>query len=166
MASFSPRCQQRRLGFERTLLGPGMQDERSQSWPRASRIEPSSARGGDDALRILIVEDDKMQALALEDRLVELGHSVVGIAASAPDAIAAAERQDPNLVLMDLRLADGTNGIEAAGEIRKRLGVPSIFVTAYADVQTRVSVEQVRAVELLRIASRPSGGTPESPTVG
>jgi CheY-like chemotaxis protein len=41
------------------------------------------------------------------------------------------------------------NGIEAAGEIRKRLGVPSIFVTAYADVQTRVSVEQVRAVELL-----------------
>jgi len=50
---------------------------------------------------------------------------------------------------MDLLLADGTNGIEAAGEIRRRLGIPSLFMTAYADFQTRVRVEQVRAVELL-----------------
>ena len=135
----------------RERLAQAGQGGQRQSDPSQARsaTKHRASQEGDDPLRILIVEDDKMQALALEDRLVELGHSVVGIAASAPEAVTAAETQDPNLILMDLRLADGTSGIEAAGEIRNRLGVPSIFMTAYADVQTRVRVEQVRAVELL-----------------
>ncbi len=100
-------------------------------------------------LRILIVEDDAIQALGLESLVSSLGHQVVDMVASAPAAVAAAEQHLPDLVFMDVRLADGTNGIDAASEIRDRLGISSIFMTAHADVQTRARIAQVRAIELL-----------------
>lgn len=101
------------------------------------------------ALRLLIVEDDGLQALELQSLALDLGHTVVGMAATAPKAVAAAEAHRPDLVLMDVRLAESTSGIDAATEIDARFGIPSLFMTAHADVQTRARAAQVRSLELL-----------------
>jgi CheY-like chemotaxis protein len=89
------------------------------------------------SLRILIVEDEFFISLHTKQLLHVLGHVVVGIAVSAEQAIHFAEQERPDVVLMDIRLNGSRDGIEAADEIRRRLGIGSIFVTANTDQQTR-----------------------------
>ena len=89
------------------------------------------------SLRVLIVEDEFFISLYTKQLLQVLGHVVVGIAVSADQAIHLAEQERPDVVLMDIQLVGWRDGIEAAEEIRKRLGIGSIFVTANTDPQTR-----------------------------
>jgi CheY-like chemotaxis protein len=89
------------------------------------------------SLRVLIVEDEFFISLHTKQLLQVLGHVVVGIAVSAEQAIHVAEQERPDVVLMDIRLIGSRDGIEAADEIRKRLGIGSIFVTANTDPHTR-----------------------------
>ena len=89
------------------------------------------------SLRVLIVEDEFFISLHTKQLLQVLGHVVVGIAVSADQAIHFAEQERPDVVLMDIRLNGLRDGIEAAAEIRRRLGIGSIFVTANTDSQTR-----------------------------
>ncbi len=99
--------------------------------------------------RILIVEDQALTALDLEEHLIHFGHSVVDIVDTAPAAVAAAETHRPDLVFMDIRLAGGTDGVEAAAEIRHRLSIPSIFLTAHSDEATRARSEAVLPIAFL-----------------
>src|SRR5436190_22810872 len=89
------------------------------------------------SLRVLIVEDEFFISLHTKQLLQVLGHVVVGIVVSADQAIHVAEQERPDVVLMDIRLNGSRDGIEAADEIRKRLGIGSIFLTANTDPQTR-----------------------------
>jgi DNA-binding NarL/FixJ family response regulator len=66
--------------------------------------------------------------------LSNLGHHVVAIVSSAAAAIAAAAEHRPDIAFMDVELAEGTDGVEAAVEIRKRFGIRSVFFSGYADV--------------------------------
>jgi CheY-like chemotaxis protein len=88
------------------------------------------------AARILIVEDEIIIARELEARLQGMEYEVVGIASSGREAIALAEEARPDLVLMDIVLKGDIDGIEAAEEIRRRLRLPVIFVSAYTDPET------------------------------
>jgi CheY-like chemotaxis protein len=101
------------------------------------------------ALRILIVEDEVITAIELESYLEDLGHIVVGIAGTAPDALAAAEQHRPDLILMDIRLAQGGDGVEVATELRRRYDLPSVFLTAHADGATRERADAARPVGYL-----------------
>jgi CheY-like chemotaxis protein len=92
---------------------------------------------GARSLRVLIVEDEFFISLHTKQLLQVLGHVVVGIAVSADQAIHFAEQERPDVVLMDIRLNGSRDGIEAADEIRKRLGIGSIFLTANTDPLTR-----------------------------
>lgn len=85
-------------------------------------------------MRILIVEDEQIVAADLENKLRRIGHEVVGIASSGEEAISLAERERPQLVLMDVRLQGGMEGPEAARQIQQLTGAQSIFITAYAEV--------------------------------
>jgi CheY-like chemotaxis protein len=60
---------------------------------------------------------------------------VVGIAASADEAVTFAESERPALVLMDVRLIGPRGGVYDAEEIRRRFGI-GIFVTANSDPRT------------------------------
>jgi CheY-like chemotaxis protein len=71
-------------------------------------------------LRMLLVEDERIIAADLRRRLRRMGHTVVGTAASAEEAVAHAHRRQPDLVLMDIRLRGRMDGIEAAERIRAR----------------------------------------------
>ncbi len=79
--------------------------------------------------------------MALEEILGMLGYSVCGIADTAEDAIAAAERDRPDIVMMDIRLRGIQDGIDAAAAIRARFGIRAVFMSAFGDPDTRRRAE-------------------------
>jgi len=81
-------------------------------------------------MKILIVEDNALVALDLEQQVADAGHTVVGVAGTASRAIDLAAEHGADLALMDVSLADGSCGIDAALVLKERFGIPSIFVTA------------------------------------
>jgi len=86
--------------------------------------------------RVLVVEDEAVTALDLAAELHANNYEVCGIEDSAAGALAAVERERPDLVLMDIRLGDGQDGVEAAGIIVERHQVAVIFLTAHSDEET------------------------------
>jgi two-component system, response regulator PdtaR len=83
--------------------------------------------------RILVVEDDFLVAAEIEEALSDAGFDVAGVAASADEAVELAQSQRPALVVMDVRLAGERDGIHAAMEIFRKLGIRCIFATAFYD---------------------------------
>jgi CheY-like chemotaxis protein len=67
---------------------------------------------------------------------VDLGHEPCGLADRSEAAIRLARERSPDLVLMDVQLAHGDSGIEAAATIAGELGVPVVLVTANAAAMT------------------------------
>jgi len=79
-------------------------------------------------LRVLVVDDEIWAALDMEWVARKLGCEVVGPAATADEAIKLAETERPDLVLMDIELANESDEVNAVIEIRQRLGIPCVFV--------------------------------------
>ncbi len=98
--------------------------------------------------RILVAEDEAIVARDICALLLRMGYEPVARAASAKEAIALAEKWQPDLVLMDISLADsnlaspwtgaktGMDGIGAAQVIRQSFLLPVIFLTAYSGGET------------------------------
>lgn len=82
--------------------------------------------------RILVVEDEILIALELESLLQDLGHEVVGIAASYEEAVTLGEERAPDLAFVDIHLADGPTGIDVSRYLADELGVTVLFMTANA----------------------------------
>src|SRR6476659_449494 len=85
---------------------------------------------------VLIVEDEAIIALDLKDRVRRFGYEVIAIVPSAERAIAAAFELHPDVVLMDIRLEGEMDGVDAAVAIHRKLSIPIVFLTAYADEAT------------------------------
>ncbi|HLH11652.1 MAG TPA: response regulator [Methylovirgula sp.] len=105
--------------------------------PAEAAGEESGAVSAEQGPRILIVEDDYFVGLQNEDMLAKAGFNVIGIATTAEYALTLAAERKPDLVLMDIRLAHGGDGIDAAMKLLQRFGIRSIFATAHADAGTR-----------------------------
>lgn len=84
--------------------------------------------------KVLVVEDEGLIAHDIARRLESLGHQVLATVSTAEEAVEQATGAD--LVLMDIHIDGGRDGIEAAIEIRERHHVPVVFVTAHADRAT------------------------------
>ena len=105
--------------------------------------------------KVLIVEDDPLIAMLLADFLEEIGMQVCDTASSSTEAIRSAERHQPDLVLMDVRLEGESDGIDAAIEIDKRNRTPIIFVTGSSDPTTIARIhENYPATVLLKPIQR------------
>jgi DNA-binding response OmpR family regulator len=91
--------------------------------------------------RILIVEDDVLVASEIEAALSDAGFEVVGIVATAKDALQAAVHQSPTLAVMDIRLSGDRDGIDTAIEMYRSQGIRCIFASAYADPESRLRAE-------------------------
>lgn len=87
-------------------------------------------------VKIMIVEDENITALELRERLEEWGYTVPAVVSTGTQAIQKAAETMPDLVLMDIILKGDMDGVEAAEQIRARLDIPVIYVTAYADERT------------------------------
>jgi DNA-binding NarL/FixJ family response regulator len=93
------------------------------------------------AARILIVEDDYLIAMQAESALTDAGFNVVGVAATAEEALEGARAYSPVLAIMDIRLAGKRDGVDAAGDLFRELGLRCVFVTAHEDRQVRARAE-------------------------
>jgi CheY-like chemotaxis protein len=100
-------------------------------------------------LKILIVEDEFFIALDVEEQAASLGHTVVGTAVTAEEAIRMAGERRPDVILMDIRLAGATDGIGAALAIRSQHGIESIFVTGNTDPHTLMRAEAIKPLGVL-----------------
>lgn len=83
-------------------------------------------------LRILIVEDEILIALELESLLQDLGHDVVGMAASSAEALSLGQELKPDLAFVDVHLADGPTGVDVARQLAAQHQVTVLFMTANA----------------------------------
>jgi len=101
---------------------------------------------------VLVVEDDHIVSMDIEHTLTEAGFAVVGIAASAAQALALARAERPDLALMDIRLLGQRDGIDAAMDIFNETGIRCIFATAHCDAATR---DRAQAAQPLGWLSKP-----------
>ena len=106
-------------------------------------------------LKVLVVEDDLMLADFAEEILVEHGYEVRGIARTVAEAITLTSRSKPDLVILDLRLADGGLGTEVAAQLPLQ-GRPGIlYVTGNMSQVCLINgdaclAKPYRSVDLLR----------------
>jgi CheY-like chemotaxis protein len=98
---------------------------------------------------ILVVEDERIVAKDLQQRLGRLGFFVPDIASSGDEAIRKAESLRPNLVVMDINLRGTIDGIEAARQIRERFKIPVLFLSAYGDDDTLDRTKRLEPVGYL-----------------
>lgn len=124
-----------------------------------------------EAVRILIVDDHDVVRLGLKSLIDGRGRfRVVGEAASAAEAIDEATKCAPDVVIMDIRLPDGS-GIEACREIRaQKPATKVLMLTSYADDEAIFAsiiagaagyiLKQIRSQSLLEaIATIADGGS-------
>jgi len=85
---------------------------------KADGSDGAGGGAGTARRRVLIVEDDMLVGMGLKAQLERLGHSVVGQASGAPEAMALYKEHKPDVVLLDIRL-DDADGIEVATQLLK-----------------------------------------------
>ena len=83
--------------------------------------------------RIMIVEDEWTVAEEIRMVLESMEYEVTSMSAAGEEAVQNAEKDNPDLALMDIVLEGEMDGIAAANEIRSRFNIPIIFLTAYTD---------------------------------
>ncbi len=86
--------------------------------------------------QVLVVEDERIVAKSIQSELRSMGYRVPVTAATAEEAIDRAMETHPDVVLMDIVLKGERDGIAAAEEVRSKLDIPVIFLTAYGDEET------------------------------
>jgi PAS domain S-box-containing protein len=89
-----------------------------------------------DVPSILVVEDEQIVAADILRRLERMGYRVPAVASTGEEAIARVEEFHPDLLLMDIVLQGPTDGVQAAQEIRTRVDLPIVYLTAYTDQET------------------------------
>lgn len=81
--------------------------------------------------KILIVEDEVIIAMQLQMHLNKSGYTVCAPVRTGSDAIMSAKEEFPDLVLMDINLPGGVNGIDTMGEIMDFTYIPVVFMSGY-----------------------------------
>lgn len=100
-------------------------------------------RSSSHAKRVLVVEDEWIVARDLSDLMNRFGHTVVGVAANATDALRLAAAEKPDLILMDIQLEGVMDGSATATEIVRRHAIPVVYITANSQVFLKGDVEMV-----------------------
>jgi CheY-like chemotaxis protein len=92
--------------------------------------------------RALIVDDEYLFALSLAADMQALGFASCDLAANGQDAFLQAMENTPDIVLMDVNLEGGREGIEAARWLREVCEIPIVFITAHTDPHTIERIHQ------------------------
>ena len=103
----------------------------------------------DEMMRVLIVENSTIIAMHLAKLVTDLGHEVCARAASASDAIAQAAALKPDVAIMDLRLAKGSSGVDAARALYERHALRCIIVSGNLDEPTRAALVPYDPIDFL-----------------
>ena len=115
-----------------------------------------------DKVQVLVVEDEAIVSMDLRYRLEALGYSVPAEIGSGEEAVDAASRLRPDLVLMDIRLSGEMDGIAAAAQIRVQFDIPVVYLTAYIDEAT---LERAKSNEPFGYILKPFEDAPLQATI-
>jgi DNA-binding response OmpR family regulator len=86
-----------------------------------------------DNKTILIVEDDEITALNLKISLEKHNYTIISICDNITDAKSKIKKFLPDLIIIDISLQEGNDGIKLAKSVRKKQKIPFIFLTSYSD---------------------------------
>src|SRR4029077_16598215 len=95
--------------------------------------------------QIVVVDDERLVATAIQNELEQFGYGVTGIASSANEAVEKAIESRPDLILMDIQLKGNADGIDAAQRIHDRCGIPVVYLSAYSDPATVARASETEA---------------------
>lgn len=116
--------------------------------PLGDRSQEGQLRNTDaekrPAARVLVVEDDWFAGMDMISALQDAGFAVLELATSAEEAIEAACVNEPDIIIMDVRLVGERDGVDTALEIGRRFGIRCLFVSAFVDKGLRSRAEPVR----------------------
>ena len=99
-------------------------------------------------LRLLVVEDEALVALAVESILTDCGYDVVGIANNLRSAMGIATAERPDLALVDMQLSGGDSGLAVAAALRT-IGTPTMFVTGNCPTESGAETDAELALGCL-----------------
>ncbi|WP_373839423.1 response regulator [Methanospirillum sp.] len=86
--------------------------------------------------RVLIVEDNRIEALDLIKIIEAHGYDLAGVAKNGEEALFMARTKNPDAILMDIKLEGKMDGISAAEQITSTKQIPIVFLTGISDVET------------------------------
>ncbi len=98
----------------------------------------------DKAIKILVVEDERIVALDITRTLQKLGFSPLKAVSTGENALRSVREHTPDLVILDIKLQGKMDGIETAEKIRQLRSIPYIFYSAFSD---RITLERVKKTE-------------------
>ena len=102
--------------------------------------------------RLLIVEDQELGAMTIASIVRRLNYDLVGSAATAERALELVAEHQPDVIVMDLHLKGGRDGVETARAIQARSMARIVFLTAAGDVE---SIARMRSVNPAGIVLKP-----------
>jgi len=102
--------------------------------------------------RILIIENEQIIAMDIHNRLLEMGYEVAAIVSSGEEAIVKAPELRPDLILMDIILGKGMDGIEAANRIHAKHNIPVIYLSSNI---TENRMEQIKTTNPFGFITKP-----------
>lgn len=86
--------------------------------------------------RIMIVEDERLIALDIQDKLEELGYETTEIVTFGEEVVEKAAKLKPDLILMDIKLEGDMDGIDASVALRHVMDIPIIYLTSFSNNKT------------------------------
>ncbi len=101
------------------------------------------------AKKILLIDSETLVGLMVSKRLKRLGYSVMEPLVTGEKAVQLIDVLIPDLVIMDVLLSGEMGGLETAGIISQRYGIPIIFFTSYLDEKTIEKAWKIKPVAIL-----------------
>lgn len=125
--------------------------------------------------RIVIIEDDQIQTIALKQIAQRMGHSIVGMYLDPQEAITKIPGLQPDLILSDINLENSIDGIDVVCRIQQTHSCPTIFLTGYSLYRMSERLQQITnssilgkpytVTELTNAIENALGETPDSSEV-
>ena len=96
-------------------------------------------------INVLIVEDEIILARDLKGKLENLGYHVTGIAMTGYEAIQFANKNIPDVAIMDIDLQGEMDGFDVGSYFKKTYQLPVIYLTQFKDLETFEKAKRIKA---------------------
>lgn len=100
-------------------------------------------------MNILLVEDEFLLAALLESQEKEWGHNIIKHVASGEQAVESINQHEPDLVIMDIMLKGGMDGIEAVNQARQTNDFEVIYLTGNSDPEVRKRAWDTNPIDVI-----------------